>query len=198
MDKFYAYVGLTAALALAVFFLYPFGPTSRYPLKATPLDNDAISAIVRSTSDTPKLIDRAYDFQRRCSQVQPGEGAAWCKLIDAAPDLGYIYDNRATLSKFVPDIDKRLDAYFEQTSSYSPNSPILIALKRDIVIKYPELFASYRQNYMIATYVIHGLFLVLIGAMLWYRRSVGRGITTAVAGPFRLAGKALAGVHKRV
>lgn len=198
MDKFYAYVGLAAAVALAVFFLYPFGPTSRYPMKATPLDNDAISAIIRSTSATPALMDRAYGFQRRCSQVQQGADATWCSLMDVAPDIGYIYDHKDSLSKFVPDVDKRLDEYFEQTDSYSPYSPVLISLKRDIVGKYPELFAQYRRNYTISTYLIHILFLVLVGTMVWYRRSVGRGITTAVSSPFRLASRALAGVHKRV
>jgi hypothetical protein len=196
MDKFYAYVGLAAALVLAVFFLYPFGPTPRYLM--APLANDAISAIVLSTSDIPNLMDRAYRFQRRCTRVQPGENVEGCTLADAAPDIDYIYDNKDTLSKFVPDIGKRLDAYFEQTDSYSPNSPILISLKRDIVIEYPEIFASYRRNYIIATYVVHGLFLVLIGIIVWYRRYVGRGITTAVAAPFRFAGKVLAGAHKRV
>lgn len=198
MDKFYAYVGLAAAVALAAFFLYPFGPTSRYPMKATPLDNDAISAIIRSTSATPGLMDRAYEFQWRCSQVQQGASATWCSLADVAPDIGYIYDHKDSLSNFVPDIDKRLDEYFKQTDHYSPDSPILISLERDIVKKYPELFAQYRRNYTIATYIIHTLFLVLIGIMVWYRRSVGRGIAMTVASPFRLAGKALAGVHKRV
>jgi len=198
MDKFYAYVGLAAAVALAVFFLYPFGPTSRYPVKATPLDNDAISAIIRSTSATPGLMDRTYDFQRRCSQVQQSASVTWCSLGDVAPDIGYIYDNKDFLSNFVPNIDKRLDEYFKQTDHYSPDSPILISLERDIVRKYPELFAQYLRNYTIATYVIHTLFLILIGTMVWYRRSVGRGIAVAVASPFRFAGRALAGVHKRV
>lgn len=199
MDKMRAYIGLAAALALAVLVLYPVGRTHRYPMHATPLDNDLVSAAILSTSDTPKLMDRAYSTLYRCRDGREEQDSIGCGVNDIAPDLGYIYDNKEALSKFVPDIDKRLNAYFDDyDKNKNLESPILIALKIDIVKHYDELFAQYKTRYTIATYVVHVIILFLIGLMVRYRRNVGSFAQAVVTAPFGFAGKALAGIHKRI
>lgn len=192
MDKFCAYIGLAAALALAVMFLYPGEPESRYLMKATPFDNDGISAIIRSTSVTSKLMERTYD----CVYRHRSKYKAVCQLSYFAPEIDYIYEERSALSKFVPDINKRIDEYFGQ--KYVPESPILISLQQDIVKQYPQIFSQYRNRYIVTTYMVHVIFLVLIGIMVWYRRLVGNSIKTIIISPFKLTGKVLASIHKRI
>ncbi len=120
MQKFYAYIGLVATIALAVFLLYPFGQT--YRIDATPFDSDAISAIIQSTSEIPKFMNEA----RRCISYSytanpiPTEGD--CTASGTGPDILFIYTHSAQLSRYIPDIAERLDAIID---AHNPESPLI-------------------------------------------------------------------------
>lgn len=193
MRKFHAYIGLVATIILAFSCMYPFGAT--YRVDATLFDNDAVSAIIQSTSDIPKFMARAHDCLRysRGSEALPADGA--CAVGYVAPDLLYIYNHSDELSRYIPDVAERLSAYLD---AYNPESSLGESLQKDVVAHYPEMFSQYKARYAIVTYVAHALLVVVLILLVWKRNMVGRAISATVAAPIRLTVKGLRAFHRKI
>lgn len=194
MSKFSAYLGLCLALLLAFIFLYPQKGYLVKPTHITPVDNDAISILIRQSSSSFKLLFRAEGFKNSCLLQPSTYDDDVCDFRNVAPGLSDLIEMQHDFATHIPNFSTDLELAIHRGTDDAK----IRSLQEKVVRVYPAALAGYRSEFIAFTVTAHALFLLLLIALAYWRRQVGSFLISLVTVPLRMLFKGATAAHRKI
>jgi len=193
--KISAYVGLLAAIVLGYVFLYPQkARIFEAPTHITIFDNDLISFIVKNNNPHVELLIRTERYKSRCSKGPLTPNATMCEIPEYAPDATQLVYMQDELNSYIPGFSVELNEWINGDMS----SDKMASIQQKVIAIYPKLLPRYRANYIVTTWFAHGLFFLLLLALVWWRRQLGGALIALVLFPIKVVFKGASSIHRNI